>query len=191
MKVEATGCSDEVSRCGIEDQGPQSVFGVVLGMSVCMAVCVAVGLGLLLGVFAVVPPQGRAAGVTLTHMQEVLLGPRGGEAAVFAHEDLGAALAVGVLLSHAVDLAQVRLQGAALGEGFLTQLTPVRPDTCGPERVTYLERVHVCVLHLSLCTLVCISWNLASKLSWGVCLHLRNVSHAMCVSLYVTLQLFS
>lgn len=66
----------------------------------------------------------------LTHVHEVLVGPTGSEAAVLTHEDLGAALPVRVLLNHAMDLAQVRLQGAALCESFLTQLTPVGPDTC-------------------------------------------------------------
>lgn len=66
----------------------------------------------------------------LTHVHEVLVGPTGSEAAVLTHKDLGAALPVRVLLPHAMDLAQMRLQRAALSEGLLAQLTPVWPDTC-------------------------------------------------------------
>lgn len=83
-----------------------------------------------LGLAAVVAAQGRAPGVALPDMEEVLVGAAGREAAVFTNEDLGAALAVGVLLVHAVDLPHVRLQGAALSEGLLTQLALVGTDTC-------------------------------------------------------------
>lgn len=84
----------------------------------------------LLHVFAVVSAQGRTIWMPLAHVHEVLIGPAGSEAAVLTHEDLGAALPVRVLLPHAMDLAQVRLQRAALRESLLAQLTPVRPDTC-------------------------------------------------------------
>ncbi len=81
-------------------------------------------------VFAVITAQCRAAGVLLSDVEKVFVRPVGGEAAVLAHEDLGAPLAVCVLLPDAVDLPQVRLQRAALREGFLTQITAVRTDTC-------------------------------------------------------------
>ena len=86
-------------------------------------------VGVVMRLAPVVASQGRAAGVALTHVQEVLVRSVGRVAAVFTHKDLGAALAVGVLLPHAVDLPQVGLQGAALGEGLLTQLTSVWTDT--------------------------------------------------------------
>lgn len=89
-------------------------------------------------VFAVVTPKRGAARVLLSHVQEILVWSAGSEAAVLAHEDLGASLAVRVLLTHTVDLAQVRLQRASLRERFITQITPVRTDTCG-------ERETVCV----------------------------------------------
>lgn len=82
-----------------------------------------------MGLPPVVAPQRRAARVALSHVDKVLVGPVGGEAAVLAHEDLGAPLSVGVLLVHAVDLALVGLQGAALRERLLTELTAVRTDT--------------------------------------------------------------
>ena len=79
-------------------------------------------------VFAKVSPQGRTARMMLTNMYEVFVWSSSGEATVLTHKDLGAALAIGVLLPHAVDLPQVGLQGAALGEGFLTELTPIGPN---------------------------------------------------------------
>lgn len=84
----------------------------------------------LLHVFAVVSAQCRTIRVPLTHMHEVLIRPAGSKAAVLTHKDLGAALPVRVLLPHAMDLTQVRLQRAALRESLLAKFTPVRPDTC-------------------------------------------------------------
>ena len=86
-------------------------------------------VGVLVGLPPVVAPQGRAARVALPDVDEVLVGPVGGETAVLAHKDLGASLAVGVLLVDPVDLPLVGLQGAALREGLFAQLTPVGPDT--------------------------------------------------------------
>ena len=68
--------------------------------------------------------------MALTHVDKVLVGPVGGEAAVLAHEDLGTPLAVRILLVNAVDLALVGLQRAALREGLLAELTAVRSDAC-------------------------------------------------------------
>ncbi len=93
-------------------------------------------------VFAVITAQRRAAGVLLSDVEKVFVRPAGGEAAVLAHEDLGAPLAVCVLLPDAVDLPQVRLQRAALREGFLTQITAVRTDTCAQRE--RLERLKTC-----------------------------------------------
>ena len=87
-----------------------------------------------MGLPAVVAPQGGAPRVTLPHVDEVVVGPVGGEAAVLTHKDLGASLAVSVLLEDAVDLPLVGLQRAALRERLLTELTPVGPDTCQRER---------------------------------------------------------
>lgn len=60
--------------------------------------------------FAVVSAQSRTFRMPLAHVHEVLIGSAGSEAAVLTDKDLGAALPVGVLLPHTVDLAQVRLQ---------------------------------------------------------------------------------
>lgn len=79
-------------------------------------------------VFAIVSPQGRAARMMLTNMDEIFIRSSRGEATVLAHKDLGAPLAVGILLPHPMDLPQVGLQGAALSEGFLTELTPIWPN---------------------------------------------------------------
>lgn len=55
-------------------------------------------------------------------------------AAVFAHIKFVSSLFVGVLLLHTVDLLQVGLQGAALGEGFVANLTLVRTNpSMGPD----------------------------------------------------------
>ena len=43
---------------------------------------------------------------------------------------LGPPLLVLVLVRHPVHLQAVALQGAALGEGFLTKIAFVRSDTC-------------------------------------------------------------
>ena len=83
-----------------------------------------------MGLPPVVAPQSRAARVALPHVDKVLVGPVGGEAAVLTHKDLGASLAVGVLLMNPVDLPLVGLQRAALRESLFTELTPVGSDTC-------------------------------------------------------------
>lgn len=85
--------------------------------------------GTLEHVFAVITAQRRAARVLLSHVQEIFIRSARGEAAVLTHEDLRASLTVRVLLPHAVDLTQVRLQRAPLRERFITQITPVRTDT--------------------------------------------------------------
>lgn len=81
-------------------------------------------------VLAVVSAKCWTVWMSLTHMHEVLVRPAGSKATVLTHKDLGAALPVCVLLPHTMDLAQVGLQRAALRESLLTQLTPVRSDTC-------------------------------------------------------------
>lgn len=86
-------------------------------------------VGALMCLVAVVAAQGLAARVALAHVEEVLVGLVGRVAAVLAHEDLGATLAVGILLENAMDLPQVGLEGAALCEGLVAQLTTVRTDT--------------------------------------------------------------
>lgn len=74
--------------------------------------------------------QEGAAGVDAADVQvQVLL--RGARvAAVLAHVQLVPPLLVGVLLLHAVDLLQVRLQRAALREGLVANLTLVRTNPC-------------------------------------------------------------
>lgn len=79
-------------------------------------------------VFAIVSPQGWAARVMLSYMYEVFIWSPRREATVLTNKDLGAALAVGVLLPHAMNLPQVGFQRAALSEGFLTELAPIWPN---------------------------------------------------------------
>lgn len=89
----------------------------------CEAACVT-------AVAAVVSAEGGAPWVALLHMQEVFIRAAGGVAAVFTHKDLGASLSIGVLLVNAVNLSHVGLEGASLREGFVTQLTLIRANTC-------------------------------------------------------------
>lgn len=72
-------------------------------------------------------------------------------ATLLTHVELGPALLVRVLLLHAMDLLEVRLQRAALGEGLVTQTALVGPHTCrqqgsasGPDRDygACLKRLH-------------------------------------------------
>jgi len=65
--------------------------------------------------------------------QQVLLGARR-VAALLAHVQLVAALLVGVLLAHAVDLLHVGLQRAALRERLVTQATLVGTHAWGGRR---------------------------------------------------------
>lgn len=78
--------------------------------------------------------QEGAAGVDAADVQvQVLL--RGARvAAVLAHVQLVPPLLVGVLLLHAVDLLQVRLQRAALREGLVANLALVRTNACSGKR---------------------------------------------------------
>lgn len=104
-----------------------------------------------MGLAAIIPAEGRASRVTLPHMEEVLIRAARGVTTILAHKDFGASLAVGVLLMDAVDLPHVRLQRAALCEGFLTQLALVRADACGnrdkpasdPGNGTFITVAHV------------------------------------------------
>ena len=79
---------------------------------------------------AVVPAEGGTAGMTLSHVEEVLIWTTGGVTTVLTHEDLGTSLTVSILLVNAVNLPHMGFQRAALREGFLTQLTFVGTDTC-------------------------------------------------------------
>lgn len=78
----------------------------------------------------IVPAKSGTARVALSYMKEILIRATGGVAAILTHKDLGASLAIGILLVNAVNLPHVGLQRAALGEGLLTQLTLVRADSC-------------------------------------------------------------
>lgn len=73
-----------------------------------------------MGLAAIVPAEGRTAGVTLPNMEKVLIWAARRVTAVLTDKDLGASLAVGILLVDAVDLPHVGLQRASLSEGFLT-----------------------------------------------------------------------
>lgn len=86
--------------------------------------------GTFVGMATVVAAQGGASRMALAYMEEVFIGSVGGEATVLAHKDLGAPLAIGVLLADTVDLPHVGLEGAPLGEGLFTQLTPVGTNAC-------------------------------------------------------------
>lgn len=88
----------------------------------------------LMGLAAVVPAEGGTARVALSHMEEILIRAAWGVTTILTHKDLGASLAVGILLVNAVNLPHVGLQRAALCEGFLAQLTLVGTDTCSRGR---------------------------------------------------------
>lgn len=64
--------------------------------------------------------QQWAVRVVLPEVQDVAFLALGRAAAFLAHVQLGPALFVRVLLLHAMDLLEVRLQRAALGEGLVT-----------------------------------------------------------------------
>lgn len=99
-----------------------------------------------MGLAAVVPSQGGTTRVALSHVEEVLIRAARGVTAILTHKDLGASLAVGVLLVDAVNLPHVRLQRATLGEGLLTQLTLVGTDTCSRG-----QQKRFLYVHLKLC----------------------------------------
>lgn len=82
----------------------------------------------------VVPAESRAARVALSHMEEVLIRPAWCITTILTHKDLGASLAVSILLMYAMNLSHMGLQRATLCESFLTQLTLVGTDTCSSER---------------------------------------------------------
>lgn len=63
-------------------------------------------------------------------MQDVALLALGRAATLLTHVQLGPPLLVGILLLHAMDLFEVRLQRAALCEGLVTQAAFVGPHTC-------------------------------------------------------------
>lgn len=84
------------------------------------------GHGHLLGGLA----QQRAVGVVLLQVQDVALLALGRAATLLAHVQLGPPLLVRVLLLHAVDLLEMRLQRAALREGLVTQAALVGPHAC-------------------------------------------------------------
>lgn len=65
-------------------------------------------------------------------VQVLLRGAR--VATVLTHVQLVPPLLVGVLLLHAVDLLQVRLQRAALREGLVANLALVRANPCSEKR---------------------------------------------------------
>lgn len=71
--------------------------------------------------------------MVLLEVQDVSLLTLRGAAALLTHVQLGPALLVRVLLLHAVDLLEVGLQRAALGEGLVTQAALVGPHTCGQQ----------------------------------------------------------
>lgn len=85
--------------------------------------------------------QQWAVGVAFLEVQDMALLTLRCAAALLTHIELGPALLVRVLLLHTVNLLEVRLQRAALGEGLVTQTALVGPHTCrqqgsasGPDR---------------------------------------------------------
>lgn len=79
--------------------------------------------------------QQWAVGVVFFQMQNVALLALRCAAALLAHVQLGPALLVGIFLLHTMDLLEVRLQGAALGKGLVTQATLVGPHACRGQRL--------------------------------------------------------
>lgn len=78
--------------------------------------------------------QESTSGVNVTNMQVQVFLRWACVAAVFAHVKFISPLFVGVLLLHAMNLLKVRLQGTALGEGFVANLTFVRTNSCNVKR---------------------------------------------------------
>lgn len=73
--------------------------------------------------------QQWAVGVAFLEVQDMALLTLRCAAALLTHIELGPALLVRVLLLHTVNLLEVRLQRAALGEGLVTQTALVGPHT--------------------------------------------------------------
>jgi len=73
--------------------------------------------------------EGGRVRMVLLEVKIVELGLGGGVAAVLTHVHLGSPLLVVVLVSHAVHLETVRLQGTALGEGLFAEVALVGPHT--------------------------------------------------------------
>lgn len=97
-----------------------------------------------MGLAAVVPAQGWAAWVALSHMEEVLIGPARSVTTVLTHKDLGASLTVGVLLVHTMYLPHMGFQRTALCECLLTQFALVWTDTCSRNRqILPLSHSHI------------------------------------------------
>lgn len=67
--------------------------------------------------------------MVLLEVQHVALLALRGTATLLTHIELGPALLVRILLLHAMDLLEVRLERAALGEGLVTQAALVGPHT--------------------------------------------------------------
>lgn len=95
--------------------------------------------------------QQWAVRVAFLEVQDMTLLTLRCAATLLTHVELGPALLVRVLLLHAMDLLEVRLQRAALGEGLVTQTALVGPHTCrqqgsasGPDRDygACLKRLH-------------------------------------------------
>lgn len=78
--------------------------------------------------------QQRAVRVVLLQVQDVALLALGRAATLLAHVQLGPPLLVRILLLHAMDLLEMRLQRAALSEGLVTQAAFVGPHACEEDR---------------------------------------------------------
>lgn len=77
--------------------------------------------------------QQWAVRVALLKMQDMTLLTLRRAATLLTHIELGPALLVCVLLLHTMNLLEVRLQRAALGEGLVTQTALVGPHTYGQQ----------------------------------------------------------
>lgn len=77
--------------------------------------------------------QQWAVRVVFLEVQDMALLTLRSTATLLTHIQLGPALLIRILLLHTMDLLEVRLQRAALGEGLVTQTALVRPHTCGQQ----------------------------------------------------------
>lgn len=97
---------------------------------------------------AVVPAEGRTTGVTLSHMEKVLIRAAWGVTTVLTHKDFGPSLTVGILLMNTVNLPHMGLERATLCKGFFTQLTLVGTDTWGRQNTVLFLCIFVCMHYI-------------------------------------------
>lgn len=91
--------------------------------------------------------QQWAVGVAFLEVKDMALLTLRCAATLLTHIQLGPALLICILLLHTVDLLEVRLQRAALGEGLVTQTALVGPHTCGQQGSASDRDYGVCLKH--------------------------------------------